>query len=162
MFVIHSSITCSHLLPPFQHPAPAPLLAPSPCSHPWKSFHSVSRFVSPGPSSFPSVWPLLSQRQSDPMAVTGRWVTGTLSVHAGQETGLKGIPSYLEHHVNCTSVGGDGHSAPFWGGLGGHQGDDGFRIRQRLNLQAVFLHQRHGGRVYALKVTCRETSPIRS
>lgn len=78
----------------------------------------------------------------------------------GEKQSVKGVPSYFEHHVNGAPVGGDGHGAAFWGGLGGHQGHDGLGIRQRLNLQAVFLHQGHGGRVYALKVTCRETSPI--
>lgn len=62
-------------------------------------------------------------------------------------------PSYFEHQVNGAPVGGDGHRAPFWGGLAGRQGDDGLRVGQRLNLQAVLLHQRHGGSVDALKVT---------
>lgn len=66
---------------------------------------------------------------------------------------FKVVPSYFEHQVNGAPVGGDGHGAAFWGRLGGHQRDDGLRIRQRLNLQAVFLHQRRGCRVYALKVT---------
>lgn len=92
--------------------------------------------------------------------MTGPRGTNLIRLSVGRKQDERGIRSYLEHHVNGTPVGGDGHRAALWGGLGGRQGDDGLGIRQRLNLRAVFLHQRHGGGVYALKVTCRETGPI--
>lgn len=72
--------------------------------------------------------------------------------HFQHKGGVGLLGSHLEHEVDSTSVRSDSHSAAFWDRLVGCQRDDGLRVRQGLNLQAVFLQQRHGCSIYALQV----------
>jgi len=67
--------------------------------------------------------------------------------------------AHLEYQVDSASVRGDGHRAALGDGLVGAHSVDRLGVGQRLDGQAVLLHQAHRRRVRTLEVAWGDKTP---